>query len=230
LNLDPERVFFCDHYRYLTGQFNTDFIADIYRSSDVLLAASRSEGFGLPILEAQACGTPVITTDFTSMPELTWYGLTVQPAQLAYSPLSSWHAVPSIAGIYDALSRIYNWKAADHAAGRSKAQQRIAAEYTWDRIIYNNWAGLLESLQAELAGEAPPKLTWPDRETWDKQTLQEPGPAQAPILQDTAIKPTWGHLASHFHGVDPAASIPGAPGPAEPHAGAAQPPQEAPPP
>ena len=38
---------------------------DIIRSSDVLLFPSFFEGFGLVILEAMACGLPVITTDAT---------------------------------------------------------------------------------------------------------------------------------------------------------------------
>jgi glycosyltransferase involved in cell wall biosynthesis len=38
-------------------------LADIYRSADVLLFASLAEGFGMPIIEAQACGVPVVTSD-----------------------------------------------------------------------------------------------------------------------------------------------------------------------
>lgn len=39
-----------------------DAIRDIYAACDVFISASRSEGFGLPILEAMACRTPVIAT------------------------------------------------------------------------------------------------------------------------------------------------------------------------
>lgn len=39
-----------------------DQIRDIYAACDVFIAASRSEGFGLPILEAMACRTPVIAS------------------------------------------------------------------------------------------------------------------------------------------------------------------------
>ncbi len=37
---------------------------------DVLLTTSMREGFGIPLVEAQAFGTPVIMTDFASMPGL----------------------------------------------------------------------------------------------------------------------------------------------------------------
>ena len=43
--------------------------SDVYTGFDVLIQPSSYEGFGLPILEAQACGMPVITTDAAPMNE-----------------------------------------------------------------------------------------------------------------------------------------------------------------
>lgn len=45
-------------------------IPDIYQSADIWLFPSDEEGFGLPILEAMACGTPVIATPAGAAPEL----------------------------------------------------------------------------------------------------------------------------------------------------------------
>ncbi|MGK7888647.1 MAG: glycosyltransferase family 4 protein [Leptolyngbyaceae cyanobacterium] len=45
-------------------------IRDVYASCDAWLFASRTEGFGLPILEAMACRTPVIGTPVGAAPEL----------------------------------------------------------------------------------------------------------------------------------------------------------------
>ena len=45
-------------------------LARLYAQADVLLWVSLSEGFGLPPLEAMACGTPVVTSCVTSMPEV----------------------------------------------------------------------------------------------------------------------------------------------------------------
>lgn len=42
-----------------------------YRMAEVVLWPSFHEGFGLPVLEAMACGTPVITSASSSLPELT---------------------------------------------------------------------------------------------------------------------------------------------------------------
>ena len=42
----------------------------LYRGAKALVFPSLYEGFGLPILEAMACGTPVVTSNITSMPEV----------------------------------------------------------------------------------------------------------------------------------------------------------------
>jgi glycosyltransferase involved in cell wall biosynthesis len=46
-----------------------DLVAEYQRAS-ILLMTSRYEGFGLPILEAMACGTPVVAFDNSSIPEV----------------------------------------------------------------------------------------------------------------------------------------------------------------
>ena len=42
----------------------------IYNAADLFLYTSRRESFGMPILESMACGTPVITSNISSMPEI----------------------------------------------------------------------------------------------------------------------------------------------------------------
>ncbi|MCB0056267.1 MAG: glycosyltransferase family 4 protein, partial [Caldilineaceae bacterium] len=44
--------------------------AVLYRNAETFVFPSRHEGFGLPPLEAMACGTPVVTTDASSLPEI----------------------------------------------------------------------------------------------------------------------------------------------------------------
>jgi len=47
-----------------------DMLATVYNAMDVLVLPTMAEGFGLPIIEAQACGTPALATDFSACPEL----------------------------------------------------------------------------------------------------------------------------------------------------------------
>ena len=56
-------------YRSL-GILNAAAVLDAYRSCDMLVFASTYEGFGLPIVEANAVGRPVVTSNILSMPEV----------------------------------------------------------------------------------------------------------------------------------------------------------------
>ena len=105
------------------GFIADDNLPDAYRSADLVVVPTRAEeNFGLPVLEAAACGTPVITTPSGSLAEVTGG---IDPALLTD-------------GIsVDALVEKIAW-AMDHAdqlcrefASHSKA---IAQRYSWSRI------------------------------------------------------------------------------------------------
>jgi glycosyltransferase involved in cell wall biosynthesis len=54
----------------LTGQVPDADLVELYRQCRLFVCPSLREGFGLPALEAMACGTPAITSDTTSFPEV----------------------------------------------------------------------------------------------------------------------------------------------------------------
>jgi glycosyltransferase involved in cell wall biosynthesis len=59
-----------EHDVRFLGPLPTPEVAALYRGALALVYPSLLEGFGLPILEAMACGTPVITSDRSSMAEI----------------------------------------------------------------------------------------------------------------------------------------------------------------
>lgn len=66
---------FLENYRnhpriHVLGYVNNEDLVMLMNLSTVVLLPSFYEGFGFPILEGQACGTPVITSNISSMPEL----------------------------------------------------------------------------------------------------------------------------------------------------------------
>ncbi len=78
-------------------------VAALYSAFDVLLSPSMGEGFGIPILEAQACGVPVITSNHSAMVELTQAGWVVDGDPWWDALQDSFSFVPSIASVQTAL-------------------------------------------------------------------------------------------------------------------------------
>ncbi len=69
-----QKAFIQEHnlseYIYDLGSPNKERLIQIYNAADVLVAPSLYEGFGLTVVEAMACGTPVITSNVSSLPEV----------------------------------------------------------------------------------------------------------------------------------------------------------------
>jgi len=131
----------------------SDDVADLYRASDVLLNCSHGEGFGIPIIEASACGIPVVATDFTSMTELVkGHGMLVRPSGRMLQNMDyTYHAIPFVPDIVKAMETYYeDWKGSrallkEHGESGAK----IAREkYNWDDIIIK-WEELLKVIEEE---------------------------------------------------------------------------------
>lgn len=55
---------------YFAGEVDDELLPALYSGATMFVFATEYEGFGLPLLEAMACGTPVITSNVSSMPEI----------------------------------------------------------------------------------------------------------------------------------------------------------------
>ena len=100
----------------VTGYVADDDLAPLYSAADVFAYPSWYEGFGLPVLEAMQCGTPVVTTDRGGLGEFApGAALIVRPDQ--------------VNEIADGL-RAARCDRTLRAAGRTRA-----AAYSWGRTV-----------------------------------------------------------------------------------------------
>ena len=76
-NVDEKTVIFPPLWEYACGAMGTDFLNIVYNASDVHVNACYGEGFGIPIIEAQACGCPVVVPDFGGASEICKVGIKV---------------------------------------------------------------------------------------------------------------------------------------------------------
>jgi glycosyltransferase involved in cell wall biosynthesis len=99
-----------DQYRYTAGYIQPAEIAEWYNIIDVLLECSYGEGFGLPVLEAQACGVPVIATDASAMTELSPHGWLAGGEPFWNGVHRAWWIRPSVREMVRALEQAYERK------------------------------------------------------------------------------------------------------------------------
>lgn len=163
-----DKVYFPNQYEYSNG-YSAEYLAMMYNAADVFLGAAMAEGFGIPIIEAQASGAPVVVTDFSSMPELVRWGYKVAPRDMVWSPLNAWQAWPDVDGITEALEELYaQW----HDQGnrwelrqRLWASDQIHAEYSWDTIVKDQWGPLMTKLAGDVAPPVMEPVVPPQRPT-----------------------------------------------------------------
>lgn len=138
-------VRFADQYRLVIA-YTEQEMAVIYSAMDVLTSVSMGEGFGIPIVEAQACGTPVVVGDWTSMGELCFAGWKVprEEADAWWTPLAAYQWVPRIAAVEACLEEAYN--AARDEEIRAKAREGALA-YSADRVVEYYWRPVLAMLR-----------------------------------------------------------------------------------
>ncbi len=103
---------------HLLGHVGEDALVRALRGADALLFPSRHEGFGLPPLEAMACGTPVVAVRATAVPEVTGDAAVL--------------VEPGDAGAFARATMALLGDAAQRAALRERGLAR-AAPFTWSR-------------------------------------------------------------------------------------------------
>lgn len=102
----------------LTGSVSGDQLLALYRAASLFAFPSLYEGFGLPVLEAMACGTPVLSSNAAALPEV------VGEAALMVDPCDDDALTAAIGrGIGDAALR-------DQLQRAGPAR---AAQFTWER-------------------------------------------------------------------------------------------------
>lgn len=130
-------------------------MAKLLNAFDVLAAPSSSEGFGIPIIEAQACGIPVITNDFTAMPEHVVDGKTgwiTKVGYKRYSPLGAYIGIPDTRSIYDCMEKSFK---ADRTKMAIDCRSHMIENYDLKKVFAERWLPFLKNLEREVLVDNP---------------------------------------------------------------------------
>lgn len=140
-----DRIRVVDQYRYASGFVSPQDLADWYSMIDVLSACTYGEGFGLPIIEAQACGTPVITTEASSMTELNPLGISVKGKPFWNGVHKGWWISPFPGEIADA----YDWHSRNAPDGE-KLRRFAVDNYSADVVAQSHMGPAIDELLRRL--------------------------------------------------------------------------------
>jgi glycosyltransferase involved in cell wall biosynthesis len=143
-----EDVIFADQYSYVLGYPETAMNV-LYNCMDVHLLVSMGEGFGMPQLEAQACGVPVICGDWTTMPELMFSGWMVdrKDADPMYTLQNTYQFTPHVSAIADKLEEAYRKARSSNYANAARAG---AMKYDIDKVIADYWVPVLAKIEQKI--------------------------------------------------------------------------------
>lgn len=118
------------------GFVDDDLVPALLRQAKVVAYPSRGEGFGLPVLEALACGAPVVTSANTVMAEVAGDAATLV-------------AVGDVSGLASALREVLAISDGERT-DRARRSRSRAEEFTWDSTMARH----LEAYQLALGGSS----------------------------------------------------------------------------
>lgn len=138
--IPDERIRFVDQYAHRLG-IPVEVVAAIHTEFDVLLQPSLGEGFGIPLVECQAVGTPAIVGKSTAQPELLGDGWLVDGQPVWDASQKSWWMTPLVPSIIEALEAAYQ-----RGRGRSQKAIDFAKQYDADVVFDRYWRPILDVL------------------------------------------------------------------------------------
>lgn len=129
-----ESVIFADRDRLRRGYSQEDMAA-LYSAFDVLANPSYGEGFGVPVIEAQSCGTRVICSGWAASTDLVAEdGWLLQGTPFWDEPQRAWWQVPLVGSLENALIEAFK---ADR--GPSQVARDFASRFDADRVWKWGW-------------------------------------------------------------------------------------------
>lgn len=149
-----DKVAFCDQTTYRRGGFPHEYMRAFYNACDVVNAVSLGEGFGIPQLEAQACGTAVITSKFAAARDLCFGGWEVEGGLRFYDGQAAWVFLPQPEAVAEGMQACYDrYRDASTREIDRDACVRGAAHYEIDHVVDTHWKPLLEEVERSIALE-----------------------------------------------------------------------------
>lgn len=149
LEIPAQAVIWSDQYAQVAGLMGEDVMAGWYNSLDILSICSFAEAFGVPAIEAQACGIPIVATDCSALTELNPHGWKVKGTRFRNPIHRSWWVRPDEDAILKAYEKAYQEAGGQVAKMRKEESRGFAMGYDTQLVGNKYWKPTIDSLLAE---------------------------------------------------------------------------------
>jgi glycosyltransferase involved in cell wall biosynthesis len=139
-----------DSYSYDMGMITEAQMSTWYNGLDALSFTSYAEGFGLPLIEAQACGIPVVTTDGSAMSELCGAGWTVSGTSFWANGHGAVWVRPDVDDIGQAYEAAWQAREDGQMPALKKAARDFALNYDIDLVFTQYMKPVLAELEERI--------------------------------------------------------------------------------
>ena len=153
--VDPQRFHFPGLHNSFEGWKQQDLNV-LLSAFDCFVSTSRGEGFGLGLLEAAACGIPIVAQNVSAIPEVVGPGgLLLEPDRLFTQPSGQDVWLPDIPAFTSAIEKLYQSKGLRRDLGNAGAAH--ALNFSWDFAAqkFDEYITALASYQPPASTEAP---------------------------------------------------------------------------
>lgn len=144
---------------------SNEILAAIYNCFDVYVQYAGLEGFGMPVVEAAACGVPVMAVDYSAMSEvarkLNGYLINVQKLHMEMESGRLW-AIPDNDHLVSSLEQFFSLSKGERKIKSCVARQQFEENYNNWGIVGKKWYDVIKSLSYnKLSWNSPPRIHIP---------------------------------------------------------------------